>query len=206
MRAYSIVVIQMASNHLTEVQFFLGPSDMKNRKIRLSLSKNNLRFRKTRRFNKTVRLPGDKTFVLKWPKQRVRNEFDAQFKTGQKIKYYYATSNSAIDKLELRLDVITVRLCFASSIFQARNLIRRGHILVNNTIINHPSHVIELGDTITCDPLICAPTIIQSLVKFNFFPKHLFKPDSFTGVLTQYPSIENILLPSNISPSRANSK
>ncbi|PVU90990.1 hypothetical protein BB561_004616 [Smittium simulii] len=55
-------------------------------------------------------------------------------------------------KLERRVDVIVFRSHFASSIWDARNLILTGKVSLNGRKFKYPSHLVKDGDVITVDP------------------------------------------------------
>lgn len=53
-----------------------------------------------------------------------------------------------LSKLERRLDNVTYRLGFGSSRAQARQLVRHGHVRVNDRRINIPSFQVKVGDVL----------------------------------------------------------
>jgi len=59
------------------------------------------------------------------------------------------TGDSLQILLERRLDNIIYRLGFADSRAQARQLVRHGHIVLNDHMSNIPSQVLKTGDTIS---------------------------------------------------------
>jgi small subunit ribosomal protein S4 len=70
-------------------------------------------------------------------------------------EYYEKASRSAgvtgellIQQLERRLDNVTYRLGFAISRRQARQLLRHGHVTVNDRKVNIPSYQVNAGDVI----------------------------------------------------------
>ena len=58
------------------------------------------------------------------------------------------TGENLLTILELRLDNVIYRLGLGTSRAQARQLVRHGHILVNNQKVNIPSFQVKKGDTI----------------------------------------------------------
>jgi len=58
------------------------------------------------------------------------------------------TGDLLLRQLELRLDNVVHRLGFATSRAQARQLVRHGHILVNERKVNIPSFQLKPGDTV----------------------------------------------------------
>jgi len=59
------------------------------------------------------------------------------------------TSENLLVLLERRLDNAVYRLGFADSRAQARQLVRHGHIMLNNHMTNIPSCLVKEGDTIS---------------------------------------------------------
>ncbi len=59
-----------------------------------------------------------------------------------------STGEALLRLLETRLDNTVLRLGFAVSRFQSRQLIRHGHILVNGHKTNIPSYAVSSGDSI----------------------------------------------------------
>jgi len=57
-------------------------------------------------------------------------------------------SHALIKRLELRIDNIVYRLGFASSIYQARQMVVHQHILLNGNKVKSPSHIVDVGDEI----------------------------------------------------------
>jgi small subunit ribosomal protein S4 len=54
-----------------------------------------------------------------------------------------------LSKLERRLDNVVYRLGFGSSRDQARQLVRHGHVKVNDKKVNIPSYQVEEGDAVS---------------------------------------------------------
>jgi small subunit ribosomal protein S4 len=57
-----------------------------------------------------------------------------------------------LSKLERRLDNVIYRLGFGSSRDQARQLVRHGHVKVNDRKVNIPSYQVEEGDVVSLSP------------------------------------------------------
>ncbi len=58
------------------------------------------------------------------------------------------TGDNLVILLERRLDNVVYRLGFASSRFQARQLVAHGHITVNGRKVDIPSYLVKVGDVI----------------------------------------------------------
>jgi small subunit ribosomal protein S4 len=96
------------------------------------------------------------------------SEYRLQLREKQKAKRYYGilekqfanyydkasrqqgiTGENLLALLELRLDNVLVRLGFAASRRQARQLVRHGHWLVNGRRVDIPSYQVRAGDVIS---------------------------------------------------------
>lgn len=86
-------------------------------------------------------------------KQKVKNvygilekQFRRYFTIADRSKG--VTGEKLLELLERRLDNVVFRLCFAVSRAQARQMVRHGHVLVNDRKVNIPSYSIRTGDII----------------------------------------------------------
>lgn len=97
------------------------------------------------------------------------SDFGTQLMAKQKLKGYYGnisekqfrklydeavrrrgdTSENLIGLLERRLDAVVYRLKFATTPFQARQIVSHGHIHVNGKRLNVSSYQVKDGDVIT---------------------------------------------------------
>ncbi|HXW83802.1 MAG TPA: 30S ribosomal protein S4 [Candidatus Binataceae bacterium] len=59
------------------------------------------------------------------------------------------TGENLLVLLERRLDNVVFRLGFASSLAQARQLVRHGHFQINNKTVTVPSYMVEVGDVVS---------------------------------------------------------
>lgn len=87
-------------------------------------------------------------------KQRLRAYYgvmEKQFKRYVKeaMQAPELTGTALVKSLETRLDNLTYRMGFASSIRQARQMVVHGHILLNGKKVNIPSHKVNIGDTLS---------------------------------------------------------
>lgn len=86
-------------------------------------------------------------------KQRLKAYYNVKEKV---IKKYISKIKSdsrplnelLIERLELRLDNIVYRLGFAASIYQARQMVVHGHIIVNDQKVQSPSFLVQINDKI----------------------------------------------------------
>jgi small subunit ribosomal protein S4 len=100
-------------------------------------------------------------------RERRQSEYGEQLLAKQVIRRYYHMlekqfrrtfdkaqrmhGNSGLNflrLLELRLQTIVWRLGFARTIFQARQMVSHGHIMVNGKMVDIPSYQVKVGDVI----------------------------------------------------------
>lgn len=74
--------------------------------------------------------------------RQFRKTFDAA------IRQKGITSEVLLQYLERRLDNIVYRLGFAPSRSSARQLVRHGHFMVNDRVVNIPSYMLKAGDVV----------------------------------------------------------
>ena len=90
-------------------------------------------------------------------KQKVRFTYgvlEAQFRRffGEAKRLPGMTSDNLMILLERRLDNVAYRLGFGDSRAQARQIVRHGHIRVNDRRVNIPSYLVKAGDVISWRP------------------------------------------------------
>ena len=59
------------------------------------------------------------------------------------------TGENLLVLLERRLDSMVYRLGFASSLAQARQIVRHGHIEVDNKPVTMPSYLLDVGEVVS---------------------------------------------------------
>jgi small subunit ribosomal protein S4 len=109
-----------------------------------------------------------------------QSEYRAQLREKQKARRYYqvlekqfrnyyerasrqpgVTGENLLRMLESRLDNVLVRLGFAASRRQARQLVRHGHWLVNGRRVDIPSYQVKPEDVITIKTGSAAEPIVR---------------------------------------------
>ncbi len=70
-----------------------------------------------------------------------------------------------LSKLERRLDNVVYRLGFGSSRDQARQLVRHGHVRVNDRKVNVPSYQVEQGDVVSLGARATKNVLVQASVQ-----------------------------------------
>lgn len=172
------------------------------------------RFKQCRRFG--VNLYGNPKALNHTGDSRRRgkpSEYSQQLNEKQKVKAYYnikekqmrnyyekafkkegTTSVHLFRALESRLDTIVLRMHFASTIFQARQMVNHGHILVNGKRIDIPSYQLKPGDEIS----LKEKSRSNDMFKENFTSELSVVPyisvdvDHFKGTFDRLPEREEI--------------
>jgi small subunit ribosomal protein S4 len=148
---------------------------------------------------------------------RVRqSEYRHQLREKQKARRYYqllekqfrsyydkasrqpgVTGENLLRLLERRLDNVVVRLGFASSRRQARQLIGHGHFAVNGRRVNKPSYQLRPGDVISVrDQSRARPLISEATELTATVPAWLQADyDSLTAKVLRLPEREEISTP-----------
>jgi small subunit ribosomal protein S4 len=148
---------------------------------------------------------------------RVRHsEYRHQLREKQKARRYYqllekqfrsyydkasrqagVTGENLLRLLERRLDNVVVRLGFASSRRQARQLIGHGHFAVNGRRVNKPSYQLRPGDVISVkDTSSARPVISEATELTATVPAWLQADyDSLTAKVLRLPEREEISTP-----------
>jgi len=118
---------------------------------------------------------------------RVRqSEYRQQLREKQKARRYYqllerqfrgyyqkasrqqgVTGENLLRLLERRLDNVLVRLGFAASRRQARQLVGHGHWLVNGRRVDIPSYQVRSDDVITIRPNSAAGDVVRSATELT---------------------------------------
>lgn len=102
------------------------------------------------------RRPSDyKTRLLE--KQRLRAQYDvseAQLRVAlaRAARGEGSTGGALLAELETRLDALTLRAGFARTIYQARQAVTHGHVMVNGGRVDRPSFQVRPGDVIEIAP------------------------------------------------------
>jgi small subunit ribosomal protein S4 len=148
---------------------------------------------------------------------RVRqSEYRHQLREKQKARRYYqllekqfrsyydkasrqpgVTGENLLRLLERRLDNAVVRLGFASSRRQARQLIGHGHFLVNGRRVNKPSYQLRPGDVISVRDTSGARTVISDATELTATVPAWLQADydSLTAKVLRLPEREEISTP-----------
>jgi small subunit ribosomal protein S4 len=123
---------------------------------------------------------------------------------SQMRKYYErATSHHGVTgeemlrQLERRLDTVCLRLGFALTTHQARQLVSHGHVSVNGKRIDVPSAQVREGDVITLSPKARNFVFVREALEITPEPpSYLYRnKDEVSGTFTRNPERDEIPLP-----------
>ena len=111
------------------------------------------------------------------------------------------TGELLLQQLERRLDNVVFRLGFAQSRRQARQLVRHGHVAVNNRKVNIPSYEVSAGEEISIRENSKKLAILEMAKEFashGTLPNWLeVNRDAYTARVLSLPKREDIQLPVN---------
>jgi small subunit ribosomal protein S4 len=111
------------------------------------------------------------------------------------------TGELLLQQLERRLDNVVFRLGFAQSRRQARQLVRHGHVAVNNRKVNIPSYAVSAGEEIAIREKSKKLTVLELAKEFashGTLPNWLeVNRDAYTARVLSLPKREDIQLPVN---------
>jgi small subunit ribosomal protein S4 len=127
----------------------------------------------------------------------LESQFRLAFERAERMKGI--TGENLLQQLERRLDNVVFSLGFAASRAQARQLVRHGHILVDNRKVNIPSFAVAKGQAVSVKEKSRANDLIRTSVetaKARGIPAWLeLDPESFQGRILELPKREDIKLP-----------
>ena len=111
------------------------------------------------------------------------------------------TGETMLQLLERRLDNVVFRLGFAQSRRQARQLVRHGHVAVNNHKVNIPSYEVSVGEEISIRENSKKLTVLELAKEFashGTLPSWLeVDRDAYKARVLSLPKREDIQLPVN---------
>jgi small subunit ribosomal protein S4 len=96
-----------------------------------------------------------------------QSEYRVQLREKQKAKRYYGVLEKQFALLERRFDNVLVRLGFAASRRQARQLIRHGHWTINGRRVDIPSYQVRDGDIIAVKAGTGADAVIRDATELT---------------------------------------
>ena len=104
------------------------------------------------------------------------------------------TGPALVKILETRLDNLTYRMGFASSIRQARQMVTHGHMQVNGKKVDIPSYRVKVGETVSLAPRGRKVEMFKENFETNFVTSYPYisKDKDLKGTLVSYPNREDI--------------
>jgi small subunit ribosomal protein S4 len=145
-----------------------------------------------------------------------RSDYGLQLNEKQKIAFIYNvregqlrryfmrarqmpgnTGANLLALLERRLDNLVYRAGFAVTIWQARQMVSHGHILVNGTRLNIPSYQVAPGETISLvEKMRKNPQVVEALDSTAYAPAFLSVDTStLSATMTRIPERGEIQVP-----------
>jgi small subunit ribosomal protein S4 len=135
-------------------------------------------------------------------KQKLRSMYGVQEKQFRK---YFAnasrtkgvTGEELIRLLETRLDSLVLRLGFAQTTRQARQLVSHGHVLLDGKRLNVPSAAVRPGQTIACSPAAKNFLSVREALEVTPDPPEYVArdKDQASGSLIRWPERHEVPLP-----------
>jgi small subunit ribosomal protein S4 len=109
------------------------------------------------------------------------------------------TGESLLVLLERRLDNVIYRLGFASSLSQARQLVRHGHFEVNGKKVTIPSYLVAVGEMVSITEKSRTKKVIVEALEMSqrrgVPPWIALERDQFRGSLRSYPARTDLTMP-----------
>jgi small subunit ribosomal protein S4 len=146
------------------------------------------------------------------------SEFGVRLREKQKVKRMYGLREKQFKKyftkashlkgvtgfillslLERRLDNVVFRLCLGSSRNDARQLVSHKHILVNGSVVNIPSYMVQEGDKIEIREKSKKLQRVHEALEFRSrrgIPEWLsLDEENYIGTVTKLPIREDVTFP-----------
>ena len=104
------------------------------------------------------------------------------------------TGPALVRLLEVRLDNLTYRMGFASSIRQARQMVTHGHMFVNGKKVNIPSYRVQVGDVVSLSDRGRKVDLFKENFETNYvnaYP-YITKEENNRATLSSVPAREDI--------------
>jgi len=110
------------------------------------------------------------------------------------------TGEELIRQLETRLDTVVLRLGFALTTRQARQLVSHGHVTVDGKRLNVPSARVKPGQTIEITPKAKNFVAVREAVQITADPPtYLYRnKDELSGTLSRVPERDEVPLPVDV--------
>ena len=146
------------------------------------------------------------------------SEFSIRLREKQKVKRIYGllerqfahyfemaermpgiTGENLLVLLERRLDNVVYRLGFASSLTQARQLVRHGHFEVGGRKVTVPSYLVSANEPVVVTEKSRQKKVIQEAIEMaqrrGVPPWMTVERENFRGMLKSYPARSDLTMP-----------
>jgi small subunit ribosomal protein S4 len=127
----------------------------------------------------------------------LENQFRRYFEAADRQKGI--TGELLLQMLERRLDNVVYRLGFASSLAQARQVVRHGHIQVQGKRVTIPSFLVEVGDVISVAEASRQKKVIAEAIEMaqrrGVPPWMALEREQFRGSLRALPVRADLTMP-----------
>jgi small subunit ribosomal protein S4 len=122
-------------------------------------------------------------------------QFRRYFKAASKRTGH--TGEDLLRRLETRLDSLVLRLGFAQTIWQARQLVSHGHVLLDGKRVDIPSAIVRSGQTIEASPAARNFISVREAMEVTPDPPPYLERDkgAVRGTLVRDPARDEIPLP-----------
>jgi small subunit ribosomal protein S4 len=109
------------------------------------------------------------------------------------------TGENLLVLLERRLDNVVYRLGFSSSLAQARQLVRHGHIEVNGRAVTIPSYLLEVNQTVSIGEKSRQKKVVVEAIELaqrrGVPPWMTLEREQFRGALKALPARADLTMP-----------
>ena len=109
------------------------------------------------------------------------------------------TGENLLVLLERRLDNVVYRLGFASSLAQARQLVRHGHIEVKGRVITIPSHLVDVNEMVSISEKSRQKKVVVEAIELaqrrGVPPWMTLEREQFRGALKALPARGDLTMP-----------
>jgi small subunit ribosomal protein S4 len=146
------------------------------------------------------------------------SEFSIRLREKQKVKRIYRllekqfaeyfeqaermpgiTGENLLVLLERRLDNVVYRLGFASSLAQARQLVRHGHIVVDGKLVTIPSYLLEVNQVVGISEKSRQKKVIVEAMELaqrrGVPPWMTLEREQFRGTMRTFPARADLTMP-----------
>jgi ribosomal protein S4 len=111
-------------------------------------------------------------FLYKFSKTSSLKKLIKRHLIKNKNKWSFLKEKELFSIFESRLDIILFRLNFVSSLFEAKQLISHGKVVINSKVNHNFSYLVKKGDIISfkkSSHVILKDRLADSFSKFNFY-------------------------------------